>query len=456
MGIAVTFVMGLASAVCYVVDEFVLGRFGLDYMQTVAFILVIAALVQFIEMFLQKSMPSLYTALGIYLPLITTNCAVLGVVLLNVQNNYNFIESVVYGVTGGLGFLLAIVLFASIGAPAVRGLSQGVEGFPIALVDRWSDGLAFMGFSGLKVCKRRQEEKWISVMSLLPSWCWVSSAPCSASSWQWPPRSLRVKKDPPGRGILSHLAGANCGGCGFPGCAGCAAAILAGTAPVNACAPAGAENAAAIAKIMGQEAPSGERKVAFVRCNGGTNAAKRYEYVGVKDCLSATKVAGGPLECQFGCLGFGSCVSACQFGAMSIGPNGAAVVDPDKCTDCMACAKACPRHLITEVPVSKKVHVACANQDKGKAAMSVCTHSCIGCGLCQKECKKDAIHVVNGVAVIDYDKCVGCKLCTKVCPRDAILPIATAEEKEKYKAIKKAQAEKAAAAKAAETAGAAQ
>ena len=129
-----------------------------------------------------------------------------------------------------------------------------------------------------------------------------------------------------------------------------------------------------------------------------------------------------PLECQFGCLGFGSCVSACQFGAMSIGPNGAAVVDPDKCTDCMACAKACPRHLITEVPVSKKVHVACANQDKGKAAMSVCTHSCIGCGLCQKECKKDAIHVVNGVAVIDYDKCVGCKLCTKVCPRDAILP----------------------------------
>ena len=109
MGIAVTFVMGLASAVCYVVNEFVLLRFDLAYMQTVAFILVIAALVQFIEMFLQKSMPSLYTALGIYLPLITTNCAVLGVVLLNVQNNYNFIESVVYGITGGLGFLLAIV-----------------------------------------------------------------------------------------------------------------------------------------------------------------------------------------------------------------------------------------------------------------------------------------------------------------------------------------------------------
>ena len=258
---------------------------------------------------------------------------------------------------------------------------------------------------------------------------------------------FEVKKDPREEAILSHLAGANCGGCGYPGCAGCAAAILAGNAPVNACAPAGPDNAAAIAEIMGMAAPSGERQVAFVRCNGGEAAKKRFEYVGVHDCLSATKVAAGPLDCRFGCLGFGSCISACQFGAMSIGPNGTAVVDPEKCTNCGACMKACPRGLITSVPASKKVHVACANQDKGKAAMSVCGNSCIGCGLCEKECKKDAIHVVNGVAVIDYDKCVGCKLCTKVCPRDAILPKATAEEKEKYKAIKKAQAEKAAAAK---------
>ena len=257
---------------------------------------------------------------------------------------------------------------------------------------------------------------------------------------------FEVKKDPREEAILSHLAGANCGGCGYPGCAGCAAAILAGDAPVTACAPAGAENAAAIAQIMGQEAPTGERQVAFVRCNGGTAAKKRFEYIGVQDCLSATKVAAGPLECEFGCLGFGSCVKACQYGAKSIGPNGTAVVDPDKCTACMACAAACPRHLITSVPASKKVHVACANRDKGKAAMSVCANSCIGCGLCQKESKYDAIHLEDGVAVIDYDKCKGCKLCTKVCPRDAILPIATAEEKEKYKAIKKAQAEKAKAA----------
>ena len=113
MGVAVTFVMGLASAITWLVN-LLLVQLGLEYMQTVAFILVIASLVQFIEMFLQKAMPTLYTALGVYLPLITTNCAVLGVALLNIQNNYNFIESVVYGITGGLGFLLAIVLFASV------------------------------------------------------------------------------------------------------------------------------------------------------------------------------------------------------------------------------------------------------------------------------------------------------------------------------------------------------
>ena len=122
-------------------------------MQTVAYILVIASLVQFVEMFLKKSIPSLYQALGIYLPLITTNCAVLGVVLLNTQNNYNFLESVVYGVTGGLGFLVAIVLFASVRERLdLTGDSpKSFEGFPIALVSAGLLALAFMGFSGLKV-----------------------------------------------------------------------------------------------------------------------------------------------------------------------------------------------------------------------------------------------------------------------------------------------------------------
>ena len=151
MGIAVTFVMGLASAITWLVN-LLLVKLGLAYMQTVAFILVIAALVQFIEMFLQKAMPSLYTALGVYLPLITTNCAVLGVALLNIQNNYNFISSVVYGITGGLGFLLAIVLFASIRERLVFAeYPKAFEGFPIALITAGLMALAFMGFSGLKI-----------------------------------------------------------------------------------------------------------------------------------------------------------------------------------------------------------------------------------------------------------------------------------------------------------------
>ena len=152
MGLAVTFVMGLASAICWVVNEYVLMPLGLAFLQTLTFILVIAALVQFVEMFLKKSIPSLYSALGIYLPLITTNCAVLGVVLLNVQNNYNFIASTVYGITGGLGFLLAIVLFASVRERVeFAEYPKSFEGFPICLVTASLLALAFMGFSGMKI-----------------------------------------------------------------------------------------------------------------------------------------------------------------------------------------------------------------------------------------------------------------------------------------------------------------
>ncbi len=151
MGFAVIFVMGLASAMCYPVN-LLLEKLDLEYMQTVAFILVIAALVQFVEMFLKKAIPTLYEALGVYLPLITTNCAVLGVVLLNVQEHYTFIESVVYGVTGGVGFLLAIVLFASIRERLTFSEPpKSFEGFPIALITAGLMALSFMGFSGLQV-----------------------------------------------------------------------------------------------------------------------------------------------------------------------------------------------------------------------------------------------------------------------------------------------------------------
>ena len=152
MGCAVIFVMALASALCYPVNQ-LLVALDLEYMQTVAFILVIASLVQLVEMFLRKAVPALYEALGVYLPLITTNCAVLGVVLLNTQEGYNFIESVVYGITGGVGFLLAIVLFASIRErlQLTSEPPKSFEGFPIALITAGLMALCFMGFSGLKV-----------------------------------------------------------------------------------------------------------------------------------------------------------------------------------------------------------------------------------------------------------------------------------------------------------------
>ena len=153
MGIAVTFVMGIASAATWAVNEFLLVPLNLVYMQTVVFILVIAALVQLVEMFLQKAVPALYQALGIYLPLITTNCAVLGVALLNIQDGYDFVESLVYGITGGIGF--------TGGHPAVRlrarapgGLvtaPRRFDGFPIALLAAGLLALSFMGFSGFKV-----------------------------------------------------------------------------------------------------------------------------------------------------------------------------------------------------------------------------------------------------------------------------------------------------------------
>ena len=145
-------VMGLASAICWVVNEYILMPLGLGFLQTIAYILVIAVLVQFVEMFLKKAVPSLYSALGIYLPLITTNCAVLGVVLLNTQYSFNFLQSVVYGITGGIGFLVAICLFASVREKLeFADYPECFEGFPICLVSAGLLALAFMGFSGMKI-----------------------------------------------------------------------------------------------------------------------------------------------------------------------------------------------------------------------------------------------------------------------------------------------------------------
>ena len=152
MGLAVVFVMGLASAICWIVNTYILIPLGLGFLQTIAYILVIAVLVQFVEMFLKKSVPSLYAALGIYLPLITTNCAVLGVVLLNTQYKFDFLQSTIYGITGGMGFMLAICLMASVREKVeFSEYPESFNGFPIALVTAGLIALAFMGFTGMKL-----------------------------------------------------------------------------------------------------------------------------------------------------------------------------------------------------------------------------------------------------------------------------------------------------------------
>ncbi|MCD8089850.1 MAG: electron transport complex subunit RsxA [Clostridiales bacterium] len=152
MGIAVTFVMALASAAAWLAYNYILIPLGLEYLYNIAFILIIASLVQFVEMFIKKSSPSLYQALGVFLPLITTNCAVLGVAVSNMQAGYNFIESVVNGVGGALGFLLAIVLFAGIRERIARNkLLPSIQGFPIALISAGLMSIAFLGFSGLSL-----------------------------------------------------------------------------------------------------------------------------------------------------------------------------------------------------------------------------------------------------------------------------------------------------------------
>ncbi len=150
MGMAVTFVMSLASVITYIVQTQILERFDLQYMQTIMFILVIASLVQLVEMVIQKTSPALYQSLGVFLPLITTNCAVLGLTILNIQENYNIVETIVHAIGAAVGFSLAIVLFAAIREKLeIANVPQPFKGFPIALLTAGLMSLAFLGFSGL-------------------------------------------------------------------------------------------------------------------------------------------------------------------------------------------------------------------------------------------------------------------------------------------------------------------
>ena len=153
---------------------------------------------------------------------------------------------------------------------------------------------------------------------------------------------------------------------------------------------------------------------------GRTPCPAKFEYEGIQDCLAASKVGSGDLACSYGCLGYGTCEKACPYDAIHV-VNGVAVVQADKCRACGICVSACPRHLISLVSEKQDVFVSCSSHDRGPVLRENCNIGCIGCTLCQKTCKHDAIHVVDNLASIDYDKCVNCGECVAVCPRKLIV-----------------------------------
>lgn len=232
---------------------------------------------------------------------------------------------------------------------------------------------------------------------------------------------FKVEVDEREEAILGVLPGNNCGGCGYAGCSGLAAAIAKGEAPVGQCPVGGDPVAAKIGDIMGVAAGSGTKMVAFVKCAGDCEKAKQdYAYTGVEDCAAMAFIpGGGPKSCNYGCLGYGSCVKACPFDAVHI-VNGIAVVDKDACKACGKCVAACPKNLIELVPYDAKQKVQCNSKDKGKDVMASCSVGCIGCHLCEKNCSEKAVTVTDNIAHIDYGKCTGCGTCVEKCPKKII------------------------------------
>ncbi len=227
--------------------------------------------------------------------------------------------------------------------------------------------------------------------------------------------------DPRIGAVADVLPGANCGGCGFAGCSDCAAAIVDGKAPVNACKAGGAATAAAVGGVLGVSATAAEREVARIFCRGTADkAARKFKYEGISDCRAAMLVSGGDKICKYGCLGLGTCVAHCPFGALRMGADGLPVVDEAKCTACGTCVKVCPRHIPRLTPESQMAATLCSSHDPGKVVKEICEAGCIGCGLCKKACPEKAVDVVKFLSVVDAQKCTGCGKCFEKCPTGII------------------------------------
>ena len=239
-------------------------------------------------------------------------------------------------------------------------------------------------------------------------------------------QKFRVEEDPRIDEVEKMLPGANCGGCGFAGCRGMADALVKQDDISSLfCPVGGGDTMKAVAAYLGKAAPEKEPQVATVRCGGTCEKRPRTnEYNGARSCAVASSLYIGETGCAFGCLGYGDCVAACTFGAITIDPaTGLPVVDPDKCTACGACVKACPKKIIElrkKWPKNRAVYVSCVSKDKGAVVMKACKAGCIGCGKCEKVCAFGAITVENNLAYIDPQKCKLCRKCVNECPTGAI------------------------------------
>lgn len=240
-----------------------------------------------------------------------------------------------------------------------------------------------------------------------------------------------VKVDPKVEQVRETLPGANCGACGFAGCMGYAEAVV-GNPDVasNMCAPGKSPVAEKIALITGKKAEKLDPKIARVFCQGGTSLSQRkFIYTGVKDCTAAVLAAGGDKSCEYGCLGYGTCMRACPFDAITMSADNLPQINPDKCTACGKCVAACPKQVIELAQASKAVVISCHSRDKGVDVKKKCQVGCIACGICVRTCPVNAIAIENNLARIDHSKCIVCGLCVKKCPTSAIFDYIPARPK---------------------------
>lgn len=234
--------------------------------------------------------------------------------------------------------------------------------------------------------------------------------------------TFAVEMDPREKAVLDQLPGANCGACGFAGCAAFAHEITENPEAEMACPAVNEAALNAMSEILGRDLGGGAAFVAFIRCKGTPDQTEtRYNYVGPKDCRAAQLVAGGSKACQFGCLGLGTCVDVCPFGAMYMGEDSLPHVIESKCTGCGKCIQACPRGIVQLIPSSGNFCVGCISSDISKDMKQLCKVGCIKCGICADVCPFDAISVAKDKAAqIDQAKCQTCGLCVSVCPTSVI------------------------------------